>query len=209
MRHCRDMMDGAKGLIIVPFVKNIDVIVDLGANVGAAAVLFSEWYPSARILSYEPSSIQFGALVKNAKERPNIEPIQCGLSDKDESVDIGLSRVSGLANSMHIPINTNDQKETIELRDAGTTLPADIDLLKVDTEGNEVPIFSAIGEKVQSIKVIYYEYHSEQDRIILEDMLSPNHIQCNSRSFLPHGGDVCWVRKDLVPASINARAIDR
>jgi FkbM family methyltransferase len=98
------MLDG-KGLLIVPFVKNIDVIVDLGANVGAAAVLFSEWYPSARILSYEPCSIQFEALKKNTKERPNIEPTQCGLSDKNESVDIGLSRVSGLANSIVDPIN--------------------------------------------------------------------------------------------------------
>ena len=65
----------------------------------------------------------------------------------------------------------NDQKETIELHDAGTTLPAEIDLLKLDTEGNEVPIFTSISEKLSSIKLIYYEYHSVQDRIILEDML--------------------------------------
>jgi len=202
------MLDN-KGLKFVPFVKFIDVIVDLGANVGAASVLFFQWYPSARILSSEPCSIPFEALKKNAKEHPNIEPIQCGLSDKDESVEIGLSRVSALANSIHIPINPNDHKEIIELRDAATTLPADIDLLKVDTEGNEVPIFTAIIKKLSSTKLINYEYHSEQDRIISEDLLSHSHIQCNSFSQVPHLGEICWVRKDLVPASINERAITR
>jgi len=207
IRHCQYMLLG-RGYLIVPFVKNIDLIVDVGANVGAAAVLFSQWYPSARIKSYEPCSIQFEALKNNAKELPNIEPIQCGLSDKDESIEIGLSRASGVANSIHIPINKNDQKETIVLRDV-SILPADIDLLKVDTEGNEVPIFKAIGKKLSSIKVIYYEYHSEQDRVILSDMHSPSHVLCSSLSHLPHSGECCWVRKDLVPKNINARAIDR
>ena len=205
------MLDG-KGLLFVPFVKNIDVVADIGANVGAAAVLFSEWYPSARILSYEPCSNQFEALKKNATERPNIDPTQCGLSEKDEFVEIGLPKawgLSGLTNSLHIPINNHDQKETIELRDAGTTLPAKIDLLKVDTEGNEVPIFTAIREKLSSIKLIYYEYHSEQDRIILEEMLSSSHILYSSFSLEAHTGDICWVRKDLLPASINERAIVR
>jgi hypothetical protein len=44
-------------------------------------------------------------------------------------------------------------------------------ILKIDTEGSEIPILQSIGERVQDIDFILIEYHSEADRRAIDALL--------------------------------------
>jgi len=95
----------------------------------------------------------------------------------------------------------SDQGETIVVRDAGRTIADqgidDIDILKVDTEGCEVPILSSMGKLVETARVIYLEYHSDEDRRTLDTMLAPTHLIFSGRVICPHRGEFCYLRRDL------------
>ena len=50
-----------------------------------------------------------------------------------------------------------------------------IDILKIDTEGCEINILQSIKAFLKKISVIYLEYHSEQQGIIIKNLLSKTH----------------------------------
>jgi len=210
---CRDMF-GVYSYPTLDFVSDVKLILDAGANIGAASVLFSVFYPKARIMSFEPCRRAFEALTANARQFSNIEPVQAGLLDRDGTAEVtiggGGKSNSGTAASLFRKAATKAETETITMIPAGEYVAKHglkIDLLKVDTEGCEVPILRSLGDAVKDVKIIYYEYHSNEDRLTIEAMLAPTHILWSSHAERAHAGNVCWLRKDLLPASVEARAI--
>ena len=73
------------------------------------------------------------------------------------------------------------------------------DIIKIDTEGCELPILSALGESVRATKVVYLEYHSEDDRIAIDEMLRPTHILYAGSVPFPHRGEFVYVLNDAFP----------
>ncbi len=55
-----------------PPAENVELILDLGANVGYSAVYFANMYPYTRIVAVEPQADNFQCLLDNCKPYPNI-----------------------------------------------------------------------------------------------------------------------------------------
>ena len=51
-----------------------------------------------------------------------------------------------------------------------------VDILKVDTEGCEVPILFSVKEYLKDIKILYIEYHSSIDRDEIRNLLEKTHF---------------------------------
>ena len=74
-----------------------------------------------------------------------------------------------------------------------------IDILKIDTEGCEVPILQSLGRYLPEVKVLYIEYHSERDRRIIDAMLAETHVLWKGQVRFAYRGEFCYLRRDLVP----------
>lgn len=70
-----------------------------------------------------------------------------------------------------------------------------ISILKVDTEGMELPILRALEEALADVEVIHLEYHSDEDRRELDALLSGSHVLFTSRASEPDRGTVTYVRR--------------
>jgi hypothetical protein len=94
---------------------------------------------------------------------------------------------------------TTAETELITLRSVRDWLGecgiAGIDVLKIDTEGCEVPLLEALGDLLPSVKVIYLEYHSDDDRKAFDRMLGDTHLLMHGQ-MLVHLGEVTYVAKD-------------
>ena len=55
------------------------LIIDAGANVGFASIYFANRYPGATIIALEPARENFGVLVRNTSDYPQVIPIQAAL----------------------------------------------------------------------------------------------------------------------------------
>ena len=73
------------------------------------------------------------------------------------------------------------------------------DVIKIDTEGCELPIISSMIDSFRNAKAIYLEYHSEDDRLAINNMLSQTHILFFAKSPHPHRGEMVYVRNDAFP----------
>ena len=76
-----------------------------------------------------------------------------------------------------------------------------IDVLKVDTEGCELPILRSIAELLPSIPVIYVEYHSEDDRREIDRMLGDTHVVVAGHVFQIHRGELTYVARGAFPSA--------
>src|SRR5207249_6306160 len=70
----------------IPFTLKPRVIVDAGANIGAASLYFAHKYPEAKIFALEPELSNFQLLEENCATHPNIVPIRAALWSQTENV---------------------------------------------------------------------------------------------------------------------------
>ena len=176
-------------------------IVDIGANVGASAVYFAASYPDAKIYCYEPSPSNFRFLYDNVSPIRNILKFQYGLYDRDLKTQLYLGAAQCLQNSIYESIETRKEQETIELRKASTVFSENHispSILKVDTEGCEVPILRDLALWLPQMDLIYLEYHSERDRLEIDRLLTPYFHLWHSTAILIHRGSLAYVSNKLI-----------
>jgi FkbM family methyltransferase len=186
------------------FVDDVRVVLDAGANVGAAATYFARCYPDAEIYAFEPASAAFDVLARNAARLSNVRPVNIGLEAEDGRAELYLGDIDSVLASIHPSADLTQTSESIELRSARGWADEHgldrIDVLKVDTEGCEVPILRSLVDRLDQVKIIYVEYHSEADRREIDALLGPTHALFFGR-VVGSTGELAYVAHDLVPSS--------
>jgi FkbM family methyltransferase len=175
-------------------------IIDIGANVGASAIFFHSRYPDAKIDCFEPSSTNFQYLTGNLADFPSVSLHPFGLYSASEDVTLLAGNSQCLQHSIFPSAEVSANGEQIHLKDAFVELDGIIEeqtLLKIDTEGCELPILTRLKTAFDQLKVIYLEFHSETDRIRIDELLRPTHGLWNATVKFPHRGDVCYVHRSL------------
>ena len=145
-----------------------NVIVDLGANIGLAAVFFAIKYPDARILCVEPEAENFAMLLSNTATLGSRVETQhsavwvndgfINLHTEDEfGATLGMWGVRTLDRVSKSGKATRCYKLDTLLDNSGF---AAVDILKIDIEGAEQKIFSEGVEKwLPRINMIIVETH--------------------------------------------------
>lgn len=197
---------------IIQFITNVRTIVDVGANVGAATLYFAAQYPQARVLAFEPFPSSYELLVRNLAAFPNVTAMNFGLFDQNKQVPLYLGVQDPVTNSIALGAEVaQDAFVTVTLREAKAVLAEHgierIDILKLDTEGSELPILRSISSLMAKVSVLYIEFHHEADRLEIDQMLKRTHMLVMGKITTPHRGELCYVLRELIPPSLNALAI--
>lgn len=164
---------------VLPFVADVRVVFDVGANIGAATVHFARHYPDARVHAFEPGSGQRSILRRNAADHPNVVVHPIGFDDRDREVPLYRGRDDSGMSSIHSGAWTSDEHELVTIRAAGPWATENdierIDLLKVDAEGCELGVIGSLSPLLTTVKVIYVEYDSRASRRAIDRLLEPTH----------------------------------
>ena len=176
------------------WLKDVRTIVDIGANFGAFSVLFGSVFPEAKITAFEPHPEVFKLLRINTQGL-NVDLLPHAVSDYQGT---GMLWDSDFCCAMASLIRGPDQQDDpypVQVVQARFAIPAEIDVLKIDTEGSELPILRDIKDNLANIRVIYLEFHSESDRLDIEKLLLPTHTLYFARLTKPTLGELMYVRR--------------
>jgi FkbM family methyltransferase len=133
-------------------------IVDAGAHIGMASILFALKYPGARIIAVEPEASNFAALIRNTAPYKTITPIHAALWYENGDVTLGPSNVHPKG-AFQIVENGQQCVRAIKMDTLmSETGISSIDLLKVDIEGAEVEVFESCPW-IRNVDVIAIELH--------------------------------------------------
>ncbi|NNE73106.1 MAG: FkbM family methyltransferase [Acidimicrobiales bacterium] len=195
----RDILAG-KTYPILSFVDDVRVVLDVGANCGAAAVYFGHHYPDATVHAFEPGSPQRAVLERNVAELRNVVVHPVGLHATDQELPLYFgSSDSGMSSVIRTEWH-GDEHEIVQLRSAAAWAAehdvTSIDVLKVDVEGVEEDVLQSLSPLLPTVKVLYLEYDSRSARRTAARLLDPTHELFVGKMFLDQG-EVTYLRKDL------------
>lgn len=168
---------------------NSPVIIDIGANVGAFGVWsIKRWNPSY-VLCFEPLKRNFAQLEQNINNLPSSITTKFILINKAveaPSSKLYVGKYSTAGSSFY----KNDRQHLDEFEEV-ENVPAiklpDCAILKVDTEGCEIPIITSYLHSHNRPILILLEYHSDSDRVELDRLLSNFHFKLCSGGIIGYG----------------------
>lgn len=185
---------------LLPFIGDVEVAVDVGANCGAMAVHLARHHPDAAIHALEPGSQARALLEENTAPFPNVTVHPFGLGGADLSTTLYVGADIGQASV--IPPDEGDHRgEPVELRDAAAWAAEAgidrIDILKVDVEGLELEVLERLAPLLPTVKVLYVEYDSRTARRAIEALLAPTHELYLAMLMALDQGECLYLRADL------------
>ncbi|MBL7858081.1 MAG: FkbM family methyltransferase [Cyclobacteriaceae bacterium] len=145
-------------------------ILDCGANIGLATLTFKKEYPLSKIISLEPEPGNYNQLCKNISLNgySEITPLAIGVwfeknvltADRDfrdrENWSFAI-QPGDTKNAGGIPVDSPDSIAKLHGWER-------IDVLKIDIEGSEFPLFRNVekwGSILETVQIISIEVHEE------------------------------------------------
>ena len=114
------------------------IVLDIGANIGAATLYFAATFPDAAIHAFEPSSRAYELLKKNTKPVSNVRLHNHGLFSSEKKLRLFHGKIDSATASVGKSNLNAEESEVIELRSTRAWLEnasiSKIDVLKLDTE---------------------------------------------------------------------------
>lgn len=164
------LKEGAKAEYYIPADIRPKTIFDIGGNIGAAAVYFAATYPGAKVVSFEPVAGNFDILQRNIAAWPNAEAHNVALGTQDETIELIESpdvKNQGGFSAYQRGAKADAARIQVVCRNANAMIAEHgwaPDLIKIDTEGFEYPILTAIApETLSRVSWIVGELHGEND----------------------------------------------
>ncbi len=151
--------------IVRKFVRESDICLDIGANVGAITLaLAQKTGVSGKVYSFEPGGMTYGRLSRNLELNPNylsvVQPIKKGLSDQEDTL-YWVEDQNNRGNAGFINKNTiNKNGEPVEFTTIDNFVKNNavdrIDFVKIDVEGMELEVLLGGKETWAKIQPIFY-----------------------------------------------------
>ncbi len=138
------------------------VILDIGSNIGLSALYFLSRSPDARCYLYEPDPRNVERLKDNLKDHSVRTLINdCAVADQEGIVRFGLDETSGRYGGLKVDFGKFTTVQCVHINSVLKRVLAEndhIDILKIDTEGVEIPTVAAIDRAyLPKIRKIYIE----------------------------------------------------
>jgi FkbM family methyltransferase len=150
------------------------IIVDAGANIGAASVWFALTYPKATILALEPERANFEVLQANSAAFPSVVPINGAISATNGSLYLSDPGAGAWGfRTTNEPDERSYRVDALTLEDLLAKATGTPFILKIDIEGAESDLFSRPPAVLDRFPLLIIELH---------DWLLPG--KCSSRNFL-------------------------
>jgi FkbM family methyltransferase len=160
-------------------IKESDVVLDLGANIGYYTLLFgSQVGPSGKVFAFEPSPMTFKILSKNVesyekeKKFSNIKINENAVTERnDETITLHICNENYGMNRIYPSTYTKNSSEkikvkTIKLDNYFHDYPEQINFVKMDMEGSEFGALKGMEEIIHKNKEIriLLEFHPDSIR---------------------------------------------
>lgn len=153
----------------------VRTVLDIGANVGVTALYFADVFPAAKVYAFEPVPDNFAVLQKNVANCARIRGLNYGLGAADAELEMFASAnpVNFGGFSLHPAGSDASRKVRIQVRNAAGAIRelgiTQVDVIKIDTEGAEYDILTALPEPVLAgAKYIVGELHGNRDFALLD-----------------------------------------
>jgi FkbM family methyltransferase len=152
-----------------------DTVLDIGANVGVFSVLQGTRVKNGRVYAFEPSPTTYTRLRRNValNHLQNVETFPEALGDRQGRVRFVDKPIS--LNSYVLQRETGEPTVEVEVKTLDDFVQARgirrIDLMKIDTEGHELPVLAGAVRSLEKTQRVVLETHRPEDEAPVRKVL--------------------------------------
>jgi len=145
-------------------IKKDDVVVDIGANIGAFSILAAKTAINGRVFAYEANKENYDLLLKNKalNNLNNLSVFNLAIAGKKGHINLFISKLNDGAHSIY-ETESNDciKVKSITLKDIfSMNKLRKVNYLKIDAEGAEYDILlNAPADAIRKVDKMVLEYH--------------------------------------------------
>jgi FkbM family methyltransferase len=190
------------------FLRPGGLAVDIGANTGYYALLFSRLVgPMGTVVCFEPVPSIFGQLEANLRRNAatNVEPVRAALGEHNGTIEVFRAATDNIGNSSTQWEQGHTSEGEAPMRVGDEVLAsraAEVSLVKIDTEGDEMTVLSGMRGVVEAMP--------PGAAVLVE--VTPDKLRLRGRAgadvwdfFGEHGWDAFRIRNDYDFASYAER----
>jgi FkbM family methyltransferase len=170
------------------------LIIDAGANIGAASIWFGSRFPAARVLAVEPEERNAELCQRNTSSNRNVSVIRAALAGEEGRVSIADRDVESWAVRTVIDKSGDIPARTISGLLREHDADSELLLVKIDVEGFEKDVFQGDVSWLDRTAALFVELHDW----MLPGQYTSRHLQqaMFSRGFelVVVGENLCFVR---------------
>lgn len=161
---CMEVFGGQPYELNYSPIEPVSTILDLGANVGAAAAFLSRRFPEAALVAVEPSPATYEALCENLRRAvPGGRALRAAVVPRAGTYRIEPGRSPSGDQVVATDAGEDGQPAEFETLTIGQLLdremPGGVDLMKVDIEGGEADLFAAVVDWGPRVRALVAEVH--------------------------------------------------
>ena len=173
------------------YIKEGDVVLDLGANIGIFAHR-AETRGASRVYCFEPITPTFNCLIKNAGPRTTVYKNAVGKENKfvDFRIHTDFTHIGGgTSESQDLLLNGrriihSEKSYMININEIFEGLDVKVDFMKIDIEGGEVDVLTHIkDEYLSSLRCLAGEFHKTYEEF---DVFQNNFVERMSNLGFQH-----------------------
>ena len=167
-------------------IKNGDIVLDIGANIGFYSVMFSELVgKKGKVHAFEPERSNYKHLRKGSFNYKNIKTYNKAVTSDDKGIRLYISNILNVDNRTYKMDNSTKNYNVGSLK-VDSLLKTKINFVKIDIQGGELAALRGMRQTIKKNKniIIYMEYwpkaQREQDikfkdfyKFFLENKLNP------------------------------------
>jgi FkbM family methyltransferase len=149
---------------LMPFVRDNDVVVDIGANIGVWSRVILSSRKLSQLVAFEPGGRNFELLRKNLGENPESSCLpfavgaSCGVAEFSTHLDSGQNYLLPIEVGSAARRSRTVKMVTLDSWWAGSGMER-LDLLKVDVEGFEFDVFLGAEAVLRDQSpIVYFEF---------------------------------------------------
>ena len=151
-------------LILKKYIKDDDIVIEAGANMGSETLLISKMLTKGHIYCFEPNPYVFNRLKINISinELANVDAYDCALGESDKQISFNIYPTNfcnaGMSSKYMETSNTN--KITVTQKTLDSFVKENnigkVDFIKMDIQGSEMDMINGAAATIAAFKPIIF-----------------------------------------------------
>ena len=135
------------------------LVIDAGANIGAASIWFAKLFPEASIVAIEPDPDNAEICRRNTRAFKSIQVLECALGSRGGEVYLQKEHLDSWSTRTERSEEAGSGVRICTIADAEKAADGDLFLVKIDIEGFEDDLFASNTEWIERAQAIIIETH--------------------------------------------------
>jgi FkbM family methyltransferase len=170
--------------------KNKPKIIDCGSYIGTSILYFKVNYPNAIVTGFEPDSSNYSILKENLDSWnfPDTNVVNAAIWTSNGS--ISFNSAGNMSSRIEADGNGLNEKDSVRCVRLNDLLNEEIDFLKIDIEGAELPVLRDCSDNLKNVKNLFVEYHGKYDEMSKLNEILEILVRNNFKYYIKEGNAV-------------------